>query len=482
MTATDESEWSDAENEIVATKIPKNNGGITDVNKPSENLTKINTERRPERISNKSKQRFKPLKPRILLVNHKEIPANVRMEIKTQNQYEILADNDDEVVITRPRPSPNSAKAKKIRVPPIIVPLSTGKAVTTAAIKTSGVAEFNIRNTSTGYYIFVNTVEDYKKIKESFGVAQIEHFSHDLPEDRISKVILKGLDRIEPETLKEHLAALDLEPADVKIITPKKSTHSNNVIYLLYYKQGSVDMKKLYGTKAINHTIVRWEPYRNNRTSLTQCRRCQRFGHGTRNCQMSPRCQLCAGNHSSEYCPLLKAEYEKIKKNDTAMDEDGNPPETEIIRNITPKCVNCNGAHLASDNSCSEREKYRELQTTLARKTAKKPTKNNTLRYADFPSLTVPSHGLVHHQATPRTHQTMFYSQVVNSSPPPPGTSNDAHQGNGCSNDLFSFQEINSLLKEILHGLRGCRNKADQFEVISSLAIKFVYNHNGSFK
>lgn len=471
--SSDESDSSGDEKDANGSMVHKNNEKKSHVNNPNAKSRKNTTERRSERLSNQSKAKFKPLKPKVVLVRHQNIPANVRMEIQTSNQYEMLTDNGDEVVMTRTQQTNN--KPKKVRVPPVIIPLSTTKPVLTAAIKAAAVTEYNVRNTSNGYYIFTNNVDDHKKIKDSFTIAKIDHFSHDLPEDRVSKVILKGLDRMAPEELKQYLTGINLEPMDVKIITPKKSSRADSVIFLLYYRKGSVDMKKLYETKAINHTIVRWEPYRNNRTSLTQCRRCQRFGHGTRNCRMSPRCYICAENHASELCPVLKEEYEKVKA--MQVDEDGKPAEAEVIRNITPKCVNCNGAHLASDNSCTERKKYRELQATLARKNVKRSTKPPMFRDADFPALSLNQRGPAYHQPPPQTQPRMFYSQAVNQ-PPLPSTSCDVHQGNGCSN-LFSFQEINSLLKEILNGLRGCTNKADQFEVITNLAIKFVYNCNG---
>lgn len=43
------------------------------------------------------------------------------------------------------------------------------------------------------------------------------------------------------------------------------------------------------------------------------------------------------------------------------------------------------------------------------------------------------------------------------------------------SQDLFTFQEMNVLMNEMLVGLSACKSKLEQFQFISSLAIKYLY-------
>ncbi|KAG5871516.1 hypothetical protein JTB14_035818 [Gonioctena quinquepunctata] len=62
------------------------------------------------------------------------------------------------------------------------------------------------------------------------------------------------------------------------------------------------------------------------RTSVGQCRRCQRFGHAQRHCWATRVRVKCAGNHSSNEC--RKSE---------------NTPAT---------CANCKGGHTASYRGC----------------------------------------------------------------------------------------------------------------------------------
>lgn len=45
--------------------------------------------------------------------------------------------------------------------------------------------------------------------------------------------------------------------------------------------------------------------------------------------------------------------------------------------------------------------------------------------------------------------------------------------------DLFTEQEITSLTSELVLGLKNCKNKHDQFNVIAQLAVKYLgANHN----
>jgi hypothetical protein len=54
-----------------------------------------------------------------------------------------------------------------------------------------------------------------------------------------------------------------------------------------------------------------------------------------------------------------------------------------------------------------------------------------------------------------------LYSQVLSNNP---------------ADNLFSLAEILALNKEIIMKLSGCRNKVEQFQVITELSIKYLYN------
>lgn len=42
------------------------------------------------------------------------------------------------------------------------------------------------------------------------------------------------------------------------------------------------------------------------------------------------------------------------------------------------------------------------------------------------------------------------------------------------TNDLFSVEQLKVLTSELIDNLKHCKSKTDQFEVITSLAFKFI--------
>lgn len=79
------------------------------------------------------------------------------------------------------------------------------------------------------------------------------------------------------------------------------------------------------------HTRITWERQL-NRNEITQCRRCQQWGHATSNCFSTLTCVKCAEEHWSRECLL-------VKKDD---------PNTSVYI----KCANCKGKHLAFSTEC----------------------------------------------------------------------------------------------------------------------------------
>lgn len=46
--------------------------------------------------------------------------------------------------------------------------------------------------------------------------------------------------------------------------------------------------------------------------------------------------------------------------------------------------------------------------------------------------------------------------------------------GNTASNDLFSVDQLKEMTFELINNLKKCKTKVDQFDVITSLAFKFL--------
>lgn len=234
---------------------------------------------------------------------------------------------------------------------------------------------------------------------------------------------------------------MSLKCQNIKIIK-KKYDNYTDVFYLIYLEIGSIRLNDLRkNVRSIFKTQVKWDFARRQRNKLTQCYNCQMFGHGEKNCHIKTYCAICAETH-----------------------------ETSACKSSNIKCANCNGTHKASDPSCMSRQSFYQVRERLATKNKIQPLTKIVEHHSfvanmtDFPAL------------KPRRQTSV---SVV----PKPTTSNNTNvwsknnnntTTNG-SNKLFSMQEINALTAEMLTLLGNCSSKAEQFNVITSLAIKYVY-------
>lgn len=77
---------------------------------------------------------------------------------------------------------------------------------------------------------------------------------------------------------------------------------------------------------------------------MIQCYRCQRFGHSSTNCGMTPRCVKCLLSHESGKCFLPK--YTSLKESERIEGQDE-------VKSPKASCVNCgNVSHPASWRGC----------------------------------------------------------------------------------------------------------------------------------
>lgn len=417
--------------------------------------------------------------------------SSTKFSIAVSNAYEELTNKDGEEVIV-PK---ETAQPKRARIPPITVKALDRKTLT-LSMNRLNITKYRLRLTSVGTNIFVEQVDDYKKILEALKTEKIAFFTHDLPGEKQVKVVLRGLDKMEHEELTELLKECGVCPSEIKTITPRQSRYSNHANYVLSFNREGFDMKDLQMIKAVNYVGVRWEYYRRMTRGPVQCRRCMLPGHGTRNCNLVPRCMYCAQEHLSEDCKDMEAAIiaAGTQQKTTSMEADGTE---EVIRvTFTPKCCNCDGPHVATSPECKARADFLDLQRRLAARNRKQSTRQAfAIHQQHFPELPSTQRRALtqdqHRPATqPKTYSQMTrqdYNRSFTGAPrvaqallPTPFLLNEQHSLSSSSADtnsnLFSYEEITSLLHDVLRGLKGCRDRSDQFQVITNLAIKYVYN------
>ena len=140
-------------------------------------------------------------------------------------------------------------------------------------------------------------------------------------EDKKRTYVIKGLDG---EWSEEEVRE-DIESKGVSLLKLSKMRSTAN--FYIATTANNILLKDMQNIKHILHTKIRIEVYINKK-QITQCKRCQRWGHVMANCTNLWTCVRCGDLHASYLCD------KKDKQLHTA------------------KCANCGEAHPSTSNKC----------------------------------------------------------------------------------------------------------------------------------
>jgi hypothetical protein len=305
------------------------------------------------------------------------------------------------------------------RIPPIIMAATTHQTVVDT-VKSFGVQDFNLRYTGKqNVAIFAKSLEDHNKIKQGLAAKNKEFHSYTAAEDRVSRSVIKGLPaQMEESDIKEDLRKQGLP---VSKVIPMKTTRP---LYVITYESApKTELIKMIRFVCLVKVSI--QKFR-TKGKITQCFRCQEFGHAAKNCNRKNKCVKCTGEHDSRDC----------EKKD---------------RSSPAACSGCGGDHPANFKDCPKRIEYVQLleKKKAAIRTRTRPqnpwTRGTDARIfnleEDFPSL-------------PNTHSLPKASPPKASLPRPP-----RQEG-----DLISTAELYKML-QILQEVRAqasrCSNKME---------------------
>lgn len=193
--------------------------------------------------------------------------------------------------------------------------------------------------------IYTSDNTDFALAKKCLTDNKIEYSTHPLYGDKKLKICMYGLYETSIDDIKNEIKnKINIEPADVKLIRPKKEYTGDSRIYVLYFKRSDkikvADLRdKITG---LFNMRVRFEYFSPRKFGPTQCSNCQDFGHGSENCHRTPKCIRCGGNHTSKICLFLPMDESKPKK----------------INDNLVKCANCKGNHTANYSKCTYRSSF----------------------------------------------------------------------------------------------------------------------------
>ncbi|KAJ2937667.1 hypothetical protein O0L34_g17477 [Tuta absoluta] len=252
--------------------------------------------------------------------------------VRTQNRFAGLADNvklDDK--------SSNTANVghPKTRVPPIFADIKEGWTHQVIIDFITGFTKtFHLQYRSQGKIaIHCHDIEGHKALVEGLRNDNVFFHTFTRKEERSPKVVIKGLPTTVTEDLPTELAELGFNNAKITVLKSSKpnAKNSSHPPILVQLAPGG-DVTKFKQIRYLSSCVVQIQKY-TPKISGTQCYRCQRFGHSSRNCNFPERCVKCTGQHATKDCP---------KKD----------------RTTPAQCCNCDDNHPANFSKCKERVKY----------------------------------------------------------------------------------------------------------------------------
>jgi hypothetical protein len=320
------------------------------------------------------------------------------------------------------------------------------------AMNSLGITKFSMRIINGGIKLMIDDLDNFKKSKKFFADNKIEFYTYELSDEKLFKVVLYGLPSFECSDVQKFLEVANIFPKEVKKMNLKQKRFEDETVYMISFAAGTTNINELKKVRYVNYISIKWAHYV-KRGNVTQCRRCQQFSHGTRNCYINPKCVKCGDAHLSESCPHQQLFESKTK---------------------ALKCANCKEEHPANYSNCQVRLNYIEFRKQLIEKERSKQGQKRIPKFQlnnnnHFPPPPQPTSKSPHwnfqqqqHQQHPATHNAWNKEPIQTTS-----------FGKG---DLFSSKEIAVITSDVYSKLSNCRNKYDQIMVITEIVAKYIFD------
>ncbi|KAK4875239.1 hypothetical protein RN001_011661 [Aquatica leii] len=285
---------------------------------------------------------FKPKKRRIADVSNPFVShpimkrathANESVDTTVTNRFENLlmeteftfgddAEKDD---IENEQTTSNTEKTnrKSKTLPPIIIhnEIVDHKELTSYLKKTIK-NTFQIKYAKNKTNIFTEDLDDWTALNKVLQKDNVEYHTYTPNTLKTHAFVVRGLDHCpEIDEIKEEL--ITTHKIKTKEIYKMRGTRRPAYLVVTDYETTLKHLQQ--NVRALNHVRIEWERHINTKR-ITQCHRCQAWGHATSNCFAAPNCVKCGDEHWTREC----------KKDITTP----------------PKCVNCGEEHTANNTTC----------------------------------------------------------------------------------------------------------------------------------
>lgn len=243
--------------------------------------------------------------------------------------------NDNFVEVTHKYKKKQNMKERAL--PPIVmcgVPHDQIKHTIDKVVEIAKEDVVHFRTAGKNLNIITYNIETFKAVREYVKECHYEHYSYTLREDRQLSMVVRGIhSSVKIDEISASLVSEGLVPIRVIPMTKRANINDPTRIPADLFQINFKSDTSLDDIRSISYVCrfrVTWEFKR--KSAVTQCRRCQRFGHAASNCEMKYRCVKCDSQHQPGQC-------QKPKEDD-------------------PCCINCSEKHPANFSKCKVRSDY----------------------------------------------------------------------------------------------------------------------------
>ncbi|XP_076660776.1 uncharacterized protein LOC143364175 [Halictus rubicundus] len=421
--------------------------------------------------------------------------------IEYSNRYDLLSDKESENDEMEMDTGEGMAtKPKKNKKPP---PLVLHGTIQTHAAFMKTLKDLLKENYYIKYHenfteVFTTTQEQYTLLKDIWIQKNFKFHTYTNKTEKRKTYVIQGLhNQTEIEDIERELKELGYTIQKINLM--KNTKHPKHMVIIV----GNTNINKLkQEIRHINNVRVTWENYVSKK-GITQCHRCQAWGHATTNCYARIVCLKCAGEHWTRECTKNREE--------------------------PAKCANCGKDHPANSTKCEEYQKRVKLINTKKPRNVTNHTKTlNIMDGRQFPMINATTNtssnecqplmnkysntntenrnnniqysaitksGRLHQATHTRTQTgTTATTEVTTNTNPQPNQPNilgtriaqgNSNQDKGDLSDFISLtNEINQLnklvnikqmldlVRELNNQIKHCSNKVEQFQIFIEFCQK----------
>lgn len=193
-------------------------------------------------------------------------------------------------------------KDKKVKIPPLVINPKFNKGLTWSKLQmlyqSNNINIYDSYINRAGEFKITPQIStDHRSLTKILEEQSIKYHTFVLPEDKVLKVVIRGVD---PEgDCNDYLTELQLlgyPVISVHRITSNRTGRRTNTPLIIVELEKSDSGKQIYNITHFMHLRVNVESLR-RRPGPGQCHRCQRFGHSAMCCRLTPRCVSCSSEH-----------------------------------------------------------------------------------------------------------------------------------------------------------------------------------------